>query len=1358
MKKKSLLIFLLAAISSLSVVAAAGCGANNGGDNGGNVGEDDGATTHEHNYGTWTVEEANKPTQTSTGKATRSCGENDSTQEITLPALSDESYVITGDTATVGVAGTGTYSITITDATYGTVTLSFTAATPAKEDEKQEVVVEKVYETVETTVDFTKAIAAGATSGSKPSQAITFDRFTLTTGAYVESSTAGLKIENGDINTQNTLKALYFTLNGEDGANHIKFSAKAASGSGNCTVTLYKVVEGGEDVLVYSQNTTSTVTEYEFGYDFTNGKAGEIELTAGEYYLGSTDGSVRLGNMVICEKLEKSEVESITVSGGTNKFLVGSDFSSSGITVTAVYKNGKTAVVENYSVNSNAYDKTKSGVYTIDITYGADDKTFEASYKVGVYAVDSLSAYGYSLNSSRVTLPVQKIFLADSTFNSNNLAVHANGKIANLSEEDKAAGISAENVFVINNYSAQVSANTKGVQTVTVSAYDKTTSYVVVFVDKAEITSLTTVKVAKVESAKVENGVLTVNSINDAIQFFKVAQVADSAQKVIEVAEGEYYEKVEIDLPNVTLKGANTAYSGSGDVAKGDKTVIYFDALNGISDPSNTTTYSTDGSAAVSIRSTAVNFSAENITFKNAYNTNDLYEQSKLIAGSGTQAVACLIQADKAVFTNVTFTGYHDTLYTMYGRHVFQNCYIEGRTDYIFGYNSTSYFKGCTIVSLGAGVDQSNGGYVVATKGASKSNGDDAIKYGYIFDSCTLKGDENVRAGSVSLARGWDKYMTMAVINCSLDKSFSKEGYGEPTSYAADAEYKKDLNDRYTKMNAEPVASQLFEYGNTGDGALTYEAGFSGLLTSTVGEGESAKTYNICTILTAEQAAEYTNLSTIFAAENGKLKYSDNWAGSNSVYSIAFKTSDSSEESATIGNITVSSGSTPIVDSFSSALTIPEGKMVEGFYTDASFTTAYVAGNVTADFTLYVKLVDSDPTIKKSVTYNFAGATYAKVSAGESATYDKLAVSGNSGSFEQHNSSYYKLKGDATITLTVTAGTVVKFTTYDKTLAVEGTATPTLDDSTAVAGGNGYYTITATTDGTIVLKNSGTQLYISSIEVTVPLKQVTGTYTYTYSADTIASDDYMEINDCVANGDWLRFNTNDSYIKFNVKTGTVVTITSYNGNIAIDGVEQTAVENVVTYTATKDGEITISRVSGKSAYLKKIEVVAPKTVEGGSSQQNTITAFTVSSDDATLTDFNAETPTNWDADGIIKLYSVTDKQWSVASNAKKYTDVNGVEHTSTNRLQSNSGKTYMEIDLSAYEGSVKVQVYFMSGKSGDTRTLSVLNADGETVGSKDSDGTAIGMGEFTLACGSVYTLKCGASLNFYAINIIPVEA
>ncbi|GIP12638.1 hypothetical protein J1TS5_48080 [Paenibacillus macerans] len=121
-------------------------------------------------------------------------------------------------------------------------------------------------------------------------------------------------------------------------------------------------------------------------------------------------------------------------------------------------------------------------------------------------------------------------------------------------------------------------------------------------------------------------------------------------------------------------------------------------------------------------------------------------------AGQGErigQAVAVYAHCDQAVFRNCTFKGHQDTLFTgplppapreraafggiplkehheHYRQH-YQNCYIEGTVDFIFG-GAAAVFEACEIRSLvheGCGV-----GYITA---ASTPQGQ---QHGYVFRDC----------------------------------------------------------------------------------------------------------------------------------------------------------------------------------------------------------------------------------------------------------------------------------------------------------------------------------------------------------------------------------------------------------------------------------------------------------------------------------------------------------------------------------------------------------------------------------------------------------------------------------------------
>jgi len=181
---------------------------------------------------------------------------------------------------------------------------------------------------------------------------------------------------------------------------------------------------------------------------------------------------------------------------------------------------------------------------------------------------------------------------------------------------------------------------------------------------------------------------------------------------------------------------------------------------------------STSGSASCYIY--APDFFAENITFENT-------------SGPVGQAVAAFIDADRVMFRNCRFLGFQDTLYT-YGkdsRQYYEDCYIEGTVDFIFGW-STAVFNRCTIHSKG-------NGYVTAP------STDKAKPYGYVFYDCKLTAAEGV--SKVCLARPWRPYAKAVYIRCEMGKHIIPQGW-----------------DNWGKKDAEKN-SFFAEYQSKGEGA-----------------------------------------------------------------------------------------------------------------------------------------------------------------------------------------------------------------------------------------------------------------------------------------------------------------------------------------------------------------------------------------------------------------------------------------------------------------------------------------------------------------------------------------------------------
>ena len=151
------------------------------------------------------------------------------------------------------------------------------------------------------------------------------------------------------------------------------------------------------------------------------------------------------------------------------------------------------------------------------------------------------------------------------------------------------------------------------------------------------------------------------------------------------------------------------------------------------------------------------------------------------------QAVALHTEGDCLRFINCRFLGNQDTVYTgVEGtRLYFENCYIEGTTDFIFG-PSTAWFEGCTIHSKA-------NSYITAASTPKD------IEYGYIFNKCKLTATAGV--DKVYLGRPWRPYAYTIFMNCELGKHIVGAGW-----------------DNWRDAKNEKTA-RYAEYKNSGEGA-----------------------------------------------------------------------------------------------------------------------------------------------------------------------------------------------------------------------------------------------------------------------------------------------------------------------------------------------------------------------------------------------------------------------------------------------------------------------------------------------------------------------------------------------------------
>lgn len=157
-------------------------------------------------------------------------------------------------------------------------------------------------------------------------------------------------------------------------------------------------------------------------------------------------------------------------------------------------------------------------------------------------------------------------------------------------------------------------------------------------------------------------------------------------------------------------------------------------------------------------------FIAENLTFENTF-------------GQGSQAVAVVAEADRIVFKKSRFIGWQDTLYAKGGRQFYQDCYIEGAVDFIFG-QASAVFENCVIHSKGDG-------YIAAPMRFS-----DKEVSGYVFYKSKLTA-ENIQKG-VYLGRPWRDYGRTVYLETEMGEHIKPEGWHhwepqrEKTAYFAE--------------------------------------------------------------------------------------------------------------------------------------------------------------------------------------------------------------------------------------------------------------------------------------------------------------------------------------------------------------------------------------------------------------------------------------------------------------------------------------------------------------------------------------------------------------------------------------------
>lgn len=224
-----------------------------------------------------------------------------------------------------------------------------------------------------------------------------------------------------------------------------------------------------------------------------------------------------------------------------------------------------------------------------------------------------------------------------------------------------------------------------------------------------------------------------------------------------------YYEKVVINKDNIIIDGQNKAK------------ITYDDYAIKIHE---------DGREYVTFRTFTLLVKSNNVTLKNLtvenssgeghvvgqavalhlYGDNIVVENCKLLAKQDT--LFCGPLSDDLIDRYIDLLPNDERFYVGELHHYFNDCYIEGTVDFIFG-GASAIFSNCTIVSLPTKSDS----FIVAPNHHKDNN------HGMLFENCKFLKDVNTKDNSVYLARPWRDYGFVTFKNCYLDNHIKQEGF-----------------------------------------------------------------------------------------------------------------------------------------------------------------------------------------------------------------------------------------------------------------------------------------------------------------------------------------------------------------------------------------------------------------------------------------------------------------------------------------------------------------------------------------------------------------------------------------------------
>lgn len=369
--------------------------------------------------------------------------------------------------------------------------------------------------------------------------------------------------------------------------------------------------------------------------------------------------------------------------------------------------------------------------------------------------------------------------------------------------------------------------------TATVNGYSTSTHIIVnganqtrdlLFVSSSAAPALTWISDIYVGYPEKENNY---NTVRDAVAACKAMNPTSEAQRItVHIAPGVYREQVIVEAPFISFVNDEpskevklTWYYGVGYKYYSSGANQYYDEARAYDKYEKNIV--TKWGSATYIKSTAIGFRAENITFESSFNrylTEEELADGIEVSGESTafvrergadvvssaakeRAAALALEANHAEFYNCKILGGQDTMYT--GGNIvcyLKDCLIEGNTDYIFG-NGNIVFDECELSFYGFS-DSKAGGYITAAS--------EPYRTGYVFNNCTVTKDTNTQFGTGYFGRPWRQEATVCFINTKIADSslIDAKGWASMSGSLPENAFFTEYNTTYMDGTAVDLSSR----------------------------------------------------------------------------------------------------------------------------------------------------------------------------------------------------------------------------------------------------------------------------------------------------------------------------------------------------------------------------------------------------------------------------------------------------------------------------------------------------------------------------------------------------------------------